>query len=530
MLAYLGDGRLVDHLAARLAENGLLDYYENHALIALGSETAGALFARSVMAVGERLAPLPNDRANHEARNKLIGLVHFPVYDVRYLLTPTFEPHLRRLIEDGNADVSWIAIDLAKRAHAVSLLYPAAVAAAKRGASFELDQGEQRTCVNADVWLGWWRQSTDVSLRRKLLTLLPRYPNAEIEEVLLDCLDSPDLSGSAASRLSEYGAIRSAPRLREILAEEATAADHWATSEAAHALGSLRDDAAVPLLERVAAEHSDDWVVRQAIGSLGRIGNSEAECALERLLRLQKGEGFENAVLEALFCCGSSPAVVQLVHRAAARQDGPKWLCERLRHLSWTRGWRRGEYFTHIHTAELVDYLESRYEPGSPDQNWSVEDAFRQIDSPEVRALLRKWAGRRGSAEDPLVRESDQRRISDMCYWELRDRGDESAIGYTLDERAEVEDDLYVAIAADDLRPFPTAAVAVQLRLRLAMATTTSETLRMLALLGRFGELADAELVSRFQDRPDDRVANVACEAMLRLSDPMLVPDRWREM
>lgn len=530
VLAYLGDGRLVDHLATRLAENGLLAYYENHALIALGSDAAGALFARSVRAVGDRLAPLPNDSANHEARNKFIRLVHFPVYDVRYLLTPAFEPHVQQLIEDANPDVSWIAIDLAKRAHAASLLYPAAVATAKRGAWFDLDQGEQRDYVNADVWLGWWRQSSESALRRKLLTLLPRYPNAEIEEVLLDSLDSPDLCGSAARRLGEYGAIRSAPRLREILAEAVTADDRWDKAEAANALGDLRDDAAVTLLEKLAGEHSDEWVVLQAIGSLGWIGNSESESALGRLLQFQKGEGFENAVLEALICCGSPAAVAQLVHRAAARQDGPKWLCERLRHLSWTRGWSRGEYFTHIHTAELVDYLEAHYEPGSPEQNWSVGDAFRQIDSPEVRALLRKWGSRRGSPEDPLVRESDQRRISDMCYWELRDRGDVSAIEYTLDERADERDEIYVALAADHLRTFPTAAVAEQLRLRLNRATTTSETLRMLALLGRFGEQADAELASRFLDHADDLVANVACEAMLRLSDPLLVPDRWREL
>jgi hypothetical protein len=530
VLAYLGDGRLVDHLAARFAENGLLDHYENHALLALGSDAAGTLLARSVRAVGERLAPLPDDHANHDARMRLLDLVHFPVYDVRYLLTPAFQPYLQRLIEDANPDVSWIAIDLAKRAHAASLLYPAAVVTAKRGAWFELDRGEQRACVNADMWLGWWRQSTEVALRRKLLTMLPRYPNAEIEEVLLDCLDSPDLRGSAARRLGEYGAIRSAPRLREILAEAVTSDGRWDKSSVASALGDLRDEAAVPFLEKVAAEHSDGEVVLQAIRSLGLIGNSEAESALGRLLSLQKGDGFQNTVLEALLCCGSPPAVSGVVRRASSRHDGPKWLCERLRHLSWTRGWRRGEYYTHIHTPELVDYLESHCEPGSPAQNWSVEDAFRQIDSPEVRALLRKWASRRGSPEDPPVPESNQRRISDACYSELRDRGDVSAIGYTLDERAEEKDDTYVALASDYLRTFPTAAVAEQLRIRLKGATTSSETLRMLALLGRFGEQADAEMASRFMDQPDHFVANVACEAMLRLSDPLLVPDRWREL
>ena len=121
-----------------------------------------------------------------------------------------------------------------------------------------------------------------------------------------------------------------------------------------------------------------------------------------------------------------------------------------------TRGWRRGNYYTHIHTSELIGYIESQFEAGSPEQNWRVVDAFRQIDSPPVRELLRKWGSRRGSPQDPLVRENNQRRMSDMCYEELRDRGDESAIGYTLDERANEKDGIYVFLAADFLRPFPT--------------------------------------------------------------------------
>lgn len=530
VLAYLGDSRLVDHLAARLTENGLLEHYENHALIAVGSEATGDLFARSVLAVGERLAPLPDDSANHDARLRFIDSVHFPVYDVRYLLTSSFEPHLRRLIEHSNRDVSWIAIDLAERAHVPSLLYSAAIVTAQRERWFDLDRGERRSCVSADMWLGWWRQSTEVSLRRSLLTLLPLYPNAEIEEVLLDCLDSPDFRGDAVRSLGEYGSLRSTPYLREILAEPITAHDHWAKAHAAHVLGDLRDEAAVPSLEKVAAEHVDGWVVSQAIGSLGLIGNSEAESALERLLRLQEGTSLVDEVLQALLCCGTSSAVARVVKRARSRADGPKWLCERLHRISWTRGWRSGEYYTHIHTPELVGYLDSHFAPGSPEENWDIGHAFGQIDSPDVRALLRKWASRRGTREDPLIRESDQRRLSDMCNWELRNRGDTSAIGYTLDEHADQRDDIYVALADTHLRTFPTAAVAEQIRLRLNRATTSSEVLRMLALLGRFGEQADAALASRFADQEDDLVANVACEAVLRLSDPLLVPDRWREL
>lgn len=527
VLAYLRDPRLVSHLETRLAYIGLLDHYENYALIAVGSDAAGALFASSSRAVGNRLNSLPDDSANNDARYKLFCLVQFTDYDIRYFLTSAFEPHVQRLIEDSNKDVSRIAIDLTKRARATSLYYAAAEATAK-GNWLDLGRGEHRDCVNPTEWLDWWRQSSGDVLRRKLLGLLPRYPNAEIEQILLDCLDSLVICGLAARVLGEYGAIRTAPRLREILADPVTAYDKWSKAEAANALGDMRDDAAVTLLASLAHNYSDAWVVLQAIRSLGCIGNEEAESALERLLPLPNGEHFQNMVFEALLCCGSRSAVARLIHEASERKDGVEWLCERIRGLTTIRGWRRGEYYTHIHTTELVDYLDANFKTTFPEQNWHVGGLFRQIDSPEVRALLRKWGSRRGSPEDPIVRESDNYRLSDMCFGELQERGDVSAIEFTLDDRADEKDELYVALASKHLRTFPVEAVADQIRVRLNLATNTSETVRMLALLGRFGQQADHELAAAYVNHADDLVANVACEAMLRLSDPLLIPNRWR--
>lgn len=529
VLAYLRDHRLVSHLETRLAKNGLLDHYENYALIAVGTDAAGILFVSSVKAVGNRLHSLPDDSANNDARYKLTCLVQFMDYDFRYLLTPEFEPYIKRLINDADTELSWIAISLTKRARAVSLYYAAAEATAK-GDWLDLGQDEHRDCVNPEVWLGWWRQSSGVQLRRKLLGLLPRYPNAEIEQVLLDCLDLPELCGAAARVLGEYGAIRTAPRLREIIADPSIAYSTWSKAEAANALGDMRDDAAVNLLESLARNYSDHWLVSQAIRSLGCIGNEEAESALERLLQLQNGEYFLDLAFEALLCCGSVSACGRLVREASERVDGVQWLCERIRGLTSIRGWRRGEYYTHIHSTDWVDYLDAQFRPASPEKNWRVGDVFRQIDSPEVRMLLRKWGSRRGSHEDPLVRESDDYRISDMCLRELQVRGDVSAIEFTLDDRADERDDIYVALAADHLRTFPIEAVAEQIRSRLNRATSTSEIVRMLALLGRFGQHADHELAVPYLNHDDDLVANVACEVMLRLSDPLLVPNRWRIM
>ena len=273
VLAYLRDDRLMGHLAARLKENGLLDQYENHALIALGVDRAGALFAESVMAVGQLLAALPNNVANNAARSNLIDLVQFPTDDVHYLLTPSFEPHLQRLVEQANPDVSWIATDLVERGLMSSLLYSAAVAAVNRNSRSESTQeGRRRRCVTAELWLEWWRQSSDSSLRRKLLSLLPLFPNPAVEKILIDCLDLSELRGSAATRLGDYGSIRSEVRLREILAEEVSAEGRWDKSQVAHALGDLRNDEAVSVLEKVATEHPDTHVIHEAVSSLALSG------------------------------------------------------------------------------------------------------------------------------------------------------------------------------------------------------------------------------------------------------------------
>lgn len=529
VLAYLGDTRLVPNLEARLAQNGLLQTYESHALIALGTDDAGALFARSVRTVGAHLSAMSGDLAYHDVRNRLINTVHNTTYDIRYLLTPAFEPHLRGLIESGNSEVSWIASDLARHGLMTSLLYPAAVTADRRD-EFGLDRDEHRAGVTTEVWLSWWRQAFDPQLRRRLLRILPLYPSAEIEEILIKCLDSPDLCSSAANELGDFGVVRAAARLRGVLAESSSSGSQWAKAAAARALGDLRDEIAVSLLAATAAEESDDWVVRQAVWSLGLIGGKEAEDALERLLRCGRDGKFEERVLEALLLCGSRSAVGIVVERARSRNNGTTWLFERLDGLTKARGWRRGEYYTHVFCDDLVDYLVSQYPAGSPSQDRDVEDAIRQIDGPAIRSLLRAWAERSdlGHAESTIG--GGLRRPPNIYFESLRDRGDVSAINYALDERADDEDGIYVVITADHLLNFPAAAVSRHLRLRLATSSTASEAVRMLALFGRFGERVDANLAADFLDHPDDMVANVACETMLRLSDPLLVPDHWREM
>ena len=180
--------------------------------------------------------------------------------------------------------------------------------------------------------------------------------------------------------------------------------------------------------------------------------------------------------------------------------------------------------------ADFIQYLDATYQPKHPKQNWDFVRAFEQIDSPDVRRLLRKWAERQGTPNDAIVRENDSLRMSYLCIRELIDRGDEFAIPYVLDHRADEKDSTYVYLAADNLQHFPSSTVATELRNRLSAAADNSQALRMLSLLGRFGDASDEELLQQFLDHADDLVANIACESLLRLTDPLLVPEGWREV
>ena len=435
VLAYLGDERLVGHLCERIAANGLLEDYENHALVALGTDAAGALFVQSVRSVGDRVATIPDNAANNEQRYRLTSAVDVLSADVRYLVTPVFQKHILQLIDDNNPTASWVGSALAKRARSALLLRAVAAATAKHAWWDDpTDRHGVRSVVTPDLWLDWWRTATETPVRKELLRLVPLYPTASVEEVLLDCLDEPEMRGEAARRLGEYGAVRSAPQLRRILEGETGNDGQWDKVPVADAIGYLRDQAALPLLRSLAAAYPNSQLASASVTSLGFIGTPKAEAALNDLLG---GEANADQIVQGLILCGSRSAVAISIAKAKQRPDGPQWLCERLRGFAWRRGWRRGEYYTHIHTTELVEYLDATYQPRSPKQNWNLVHSLRQIDSAEMRGLLRKWAERRATPAGPLDGESDQLQMSKLCYRELVERGDEAAIRYVLDDKAD---------------------------------------------------------------------------------------------
>ena len=528
VLAYLGDDRLVPHLEERLAVGGWLHPYESHALIALGTDQAGSLFTRCFASIE---ALLPDAHGDHDRSLKgdlLLAMTFELPGDIRHLLTPAFERCLKRLFESNDARVRHIAANMARNSLAPALLCQAVLSEGPFAWHAPFDD-VYRTCISPDEWLNWWRTASTAQMKRRLMQIPPLHPSVEVEEILVECLEVPELSGPAARKLGELGIVRSAAVLRRVLAGSLAGEHGWTQAEAAHALGDLRDEAAVSALVEVAREHPDEWTFRQAVWSLGLIGGGRVEWALQELLCRGGDEKCDNVVSEALLLCGSKTAVRLVIEQAKSKSDGPHWLFERLNLLGWVRGSRRDEFYIHIECDDLVAYLKSHYPKVPPGQDRMILDAFGRIDGPPVRDLLREWAVETDSINIRLNVDGG-RRPSNIYFEILQQRGDESAIDYTLDEGEGDRAEMYVSMVADRLQRFPKTAVLRNLRLRLAEESDKVRLASILALLGRYGEPDDAELAVEYLDHPDELVANLACETMLRLSDPLLVPDRWREL
>lgn len=142
-----------------------------------------------------------------------------------------------------------------------------------------------------------------------------------------------------------------------------------------------------------------------------------------------------------------------------------------------------------------------------------------------MRQLVREWA-----VKFSLSSNDEDQRAGFFCYDDLRNRGDAFAVSFFLDYRTEVEDHIYVRVTRDRLSELPRENVACEIRRRLNAARSVSEQVRLVYLLGRFGTQDDEAAIRPHLESQESLLANVACEAILNLTDPALVPERWASL
>jgi len=410
-------------------------------------------------------------------------------------------------------------MDLVIRASAVDLLGDLATTQARLqvvgGLEFPTD------AISPESWLLAWTRAEDDKSRARLLRCTPAYPTVRVEEELILCIGNSALQNGAAHALEHYGSRRALPRLREVV-RLSKDYDPWTIWNVVLALGALRDEASILELKRMALEQEGE-VRGMAIRALAEIGSSDAESALLDVFRA--GASFKRAAA-ALILCGRNSAVSVVLDHVRNLPQGQKTLCDILGRLTWGRGHRAGEYFTHIDDELIVGYLVD-YQPATERERWDLMRGIERIDGPAIRRLMRSFLQKAGTPEDASLREDDKYKVSAHCRTELALRGDEFAIPYVLDAELEYPEPI-VARLTYYLQNFPRAVVAKELRRRLPIPADIRVAKHLLELIGHYGDHDDVALLERYERSEQASVADAAHASRVHLTDPMRIPDGWR--
>lgn len=344
VLAHVRDNRLASHLNDRLAENDSLLPYENHGLIALGTAEAAAVYVRSAVTTGFNVSELP-----YGERYRLQWGMCPRTADLKYIITAEFGPCIIELVSHPQKEVQTFGYELVMSGRDSDLLGRTIAA----GSRHYLPVRERtREWIPPEAWVVWWNGAQGrKEMQQSLLESLPSIPSAEIEDILVDCLQSRDLRAVAALALGNYGCYRARTDIRRLLLfTPSSSEEYWAVHSACVALGTLRDEQAVSLLSACVAHGG--MIRLSACGSLGLIGTTEAEEALKSLYTPGDPEAAD--IAGGLLLCGSTSGVALAVSWAACRPDGFAWLKAGITHLLWMRGHVVGEYYTHINTLPLT--------------------------------------------------------------------------------------------------------------------------------------------------------------------------------
>ena len=530
-LAHLESQRVVEHLQTRLEAAGELRDYENHALIAVGSEAAAGLFKRATNAADRRMQRLGWEDGGL-ARSKLFHAVCPISADLRHLFAPAFERCIGRwLALIGNAEdegalsreLGSIAISLAResRSRTLAKLYILAKERSRDVGPFEpvLEWLDPRD------WLEWWDECRDENTRRALVNSLPGVPTPAVEAALITALRDRRTAWRAARYLGGCGSLNAKPALRDLAAHEiGDELGEFTSIEAVQTHGKLGDEDAIGLLTSL-AEASSKRLMRAALASLALIGTPASE---EALHRLSANDGLAEFVAGALAIHGSRSAVNGAIALCTAKADrGAKWLVRSVNEILSRWGWERGKYFTHIH-ENFGAFLQQKEPQFEGAEKWEYFRFLERFDDESIRGVLREVAGRSGTEGDDILRESDGLRASRLAYNELFERGDPWALPELI--RCIDEHSPFARIKAKELLNYPREIVADAIR-RVRIATEgLAGRAELDRLLGFFGGTTDQDLLRQDSDSPNDVLADAADEAYLRITDPLRLPSNWSSL
>ena len=525
-LAYLGVSEpLVTHLRERLKVSKQLHDYEFHALLALGSSTAGELFSQAVRQGASDLDSHGKSEGADTLRIKFFYAAAPRMQDLEYLVTKELEASILSLILDQDRFISMIGKEIASMSKRPSLIE--AWLLTKENDPLSLRDFARH--ISPTLWIVWWNKAPSSEVRKRLLAIVGNVPDTRMEDCLIESLDDPQIRASAASALGRVGSRRCLPRLREAL-EEGLRRDpnDFGNYSIAHALGDLCDDSAINLLESLAINGNYPGN-EAALESLALIRTANSGEALRRIASTPSLKyRLLERVIQALFEHGGDECIKHVLVIAKTRPCGAQWLVNSLQTSFMSRGWRAGEYHFLENDDIIWDYILEAERTFNSDDLQHLMWVFQPVDSNRIRRALHEFAARAGTSKD---REIPKRgKFSALASYELVNRGDGSSVSNYIRSCLNI-DCRVLPRKFETVQIFKPEVILSEVKRSLMEQSIQAEHLgRLLSIVGIVGTRSDVALLDNYLHHESERVRNLAYEAKQRLVDPLRLAAGWHEV
>ncbi|MEQ9304665.1 MAG: HEAT repeat domain-containing protein, partial [Marinoscillum sp.] len=372
-------------------------------------------------------------------------------------------------------------------------------------------------------WLDLWDELSTVQNKKTLIRIARDIYDTRIEDILIETLKNPELSGFSVQSLAAMGSQRACPAIRKLLDLDYVDNKDWIREMAFRALCDLRDPASIEAIAHL-LESKEEFSTFDGTIRLASIGSGEAKKALLEL----KNQSDEE-LAKGLLHFGSRECIEKAIDIAKkhSREDAVSWLLKQTTYgIRGSKRVGRHIFRTDVELAPLLDFVLSH--DISIEIYKSLCSIFSHIDCSSVRNELKKWYDLRNTADDLFLNSPKDASLSQIAFRELADRGDEYVLSeYLAREIERTRDYQDRSWLLERLSFFNRDKLKDTLRTFIKTESNPQNLKVVIDLIGYVGDSSFIAELNGLIKSDIDIVANAAFEANLRLTDPLSLAERW---
>lgn len=518
ILSYLKDDRAVDAVK-KSTKDRFPFYYESLCLLAIGSSKAVNLYSSLI----DRYLKAKESGLNEDEEQKLWNAV-VPYARIANLVTPEIEQFVCNQLDSDDTQRQLIGRFLADWIGTEKLLLHKVKRFRVEGyvTLFDNDLGKK---IGAENWVNLWETSKTKDEKNDLIQIAGDLKNSQVEDILIQSVDDPDLAGQSVQSLGKMGSQRACPGIRQLLLNLIHSGNDkdWKCQVAFIALARLRDPSSVPIMVKYLESENKVEKYLSIVGLAG-IDTEEAEQALMGLKNIP-----DELLVRGLLHYGTNKCVCKAIEIAKQKEKGELWLAEHCKYsMHGVHGRSMRQYRSDIDIEPFLNYVLGN-EPDTKVYDY-LRSLLNEIDTPPVRKLYRQWYDLKDSDKDIILDSPKDTKLSEIAFRELADRGDDHVLNDFLEREVERYKKYQISdFMIDDITFFEREKVQQTLRVKYEDENNDEKSRRyILDLIGHLGDVnSDISFLNKIIDEQTGIVANAAYEAKLRLTDTLRLAENW---